>query len=527
MRPALICFAACLALSYADGARILGLFPHTGKSHQMVFEPLLKTLAERGHHVTVASFFPLADPPANYTDISFQGIANVGLETIDLNLFENPSLLLRTPYLGKFVMRLMEFHPLAGMALNVCQKAVNWPPLVAALKKEYDLVIVENFNSDCMLGLLHVYNVRAPVVALMSSAMLPWSAYRIGVTDNPAYVPVTCLPFSTQMTFPERVTNTFFNYFYKWWFRYEIQVKEQVIIEKQYGRKIPDLEDLSKNMSLLLVNTFHPLNGAKPLVPGVVEVGGMHLGSIRKPIPQYIEKFINESEHGVILFSFGSLIKTATMPKYKEEMFINVLSKLKQRVIWKFEDSDEEGTIIGNGRILRVKWIPQYELLQHKQVVAFLAHGGLLGMTEAVSAGKPMLVVPFFGDQPTNAAAATAAGFAKYIPYLELTEDALENGLKSVLSAEMRLNARRLSKIWQDRQSSPLETAVYWVERVIRWGPASPLHTAARELSFFEHALLDVAATLIGIVLFAICAIWLALSRISRIFTRSSKEKMH
>lgn len=76
---------------------------------------------------------------------------------------------------------------------------------------------------------------------------------------------------------------------------------------------------------------------------------------------QYIERFINESEHGVVLFSWGSLIKTATIPKYKEDIIMNALSKIKQRVIWKYENSDEEGTLIGN--ILKVKWIPQYDLL--------------------------------------------------------------------------------------------------------------------------------------------------------------------
>ena len=34
-------------------------------------------------------------------------------------------------------------------------------------------------------------------------------------------------------------------------------------------------------------------------------------------------------------------------------------------------------------------------------------------MTEAVSAGKPMVVVPFFGDQYNNGATAEAAGIGK------------------------------------------------------------------------------------------------------------------
>nr|XP_034827023.1 UDP-glucuronosyltransferase 2B2-like isoform X1 [Maniola hyperantus] len=526
MRPAYVYCAAILALSsYVHGARILGLFPHTGKSHQMVFEPLLKKLAERGHHVTVASFFPLKNPPANYTDISFEGIANLGVESFDLSWYENPSIILRLPIVGRMVKQLMDFHTLAEMALNVCSKAVDWPPLTEALNKEYDVVFVENFNSDCMLGLLHIHGINAPVIALLTSNLMPWSADRIGVSDNPSYVPVISTEYTSRMTFYERMANTFLKVYHKLWFRYLVQVKEQELIEKHFGRKIPDLEDMGRNISLMMLNTYHALNGPGPLVPGLLEVGGMHLDPTRKVIPQYIERFLNESEHGVILLSFGSLIKTASIPKYKEEIIVNALSKFKQQIIWKYEESAEEGTLTGN--ILRVRWLPQYELLQHEKIIAFIAHGGLLGMTEAVSAGKPMVVVPFFGDQPANAAAAAAAGFAKVLSYNDLSEESLTDAVQSVLSAEMRLNARRISKIWKDRESSPLDTAVFWTERVIRWGHAAPLHTAARELAFYELALLDVAAAYILALLVLVTIIWYLLSKISQLFVKEPKQKMH
>ncbi|CAH2232696.1 jg5321 [Pararge aegeria aegeria] len=287
MRPSLLYCAAILALSnYVHSARILGLFPHTGKSHQMVFEPLLRKLAERGHHVTVASFFPLKNPPANYTDISFEGIATLGLESFDLNWYENPDIILRLPMIGRLVKQLNDFHPLAGMALKVCSKAVDWPPLSEALEKDYDVVFVENFNSDCMLGLLHVHGINAPVIALLSSNLMPWSADRIGVTDNPSYVPVISTDYHSRMPFWERMGNTFLKIYHKLWFRYLVQVKEQEIIEKHFGRKIPDLEDLGRNISLMMLNTYHALNGPAPLVPGLLEVGGMHLDPTRKVIPE-------------------------------------------------------------------------------------------------------------------------------------------------------------------------------------------------------------------------------------------------
>ncbi|KPI92915.1 UDP-glucuronosyltransferase 1-9 [Papilio xuthus] len=453
---------------------------HTRKElPSMVFEPLLRTLAERGHHVTTVSFFPLNNPPENYTDISLENISEVLLESLDLSLFESNGVISKIPVARRVLGLMFEFQPLAHFALHVCENMIQWEPLANVLKMEYDVILMENFNSDCMLGLLHIYGNTAPKVALSSSNLMPWS----------------------------------------------VQVKEQSLIEKRFRKVIPDLRDLSRNYSLTLVNTFHALNGVRPLLPALVEVGGMHLDHTHKPLPSYIEKFLNESEHGVILLSFGSLIKTSTIPKYKEDMIVNALGKLKQRIIWKFEGSGEEGTLTGN--ILRVKWLPQYELLQHKKVVAFIAHGGLLGMTEAVSAGKPMVVVPFFGDQPANAAAAAEAGFATVVPYIELTEEKLIKALEFVLSAETRLNARRVSSIWRDRQADPLETAVYWTERVIRWGHHAQLHSPARDMPLYQIALLDVIATLAVAILILLAISWYILSKVFRLlFGRESKLKM-
>jgi len=57
--------------------------------------------------------------------------------------------------------------------------------------------------------------------------------------------------------------------------------------------------------------------------------------------------------------------------------------------------------------ILR-KSVPQLEVLSLCH--AFVTHGGANGVHEALSFGIPMAVVPFFGDQPTNADSVAAAG---------------------------------------------------------------------------------------------------------------------
>ncbi|PSN34571.1 Ecdysteroid UDP-glucosyltransferase [Blattella germanica] len=49
-------------MSSSYGARILGIFPVPSISHQLQFQAIMKTLAARGHQVTVISTDPLKVP---------------------------------------------------------------------------------------------------------------------------------------------------------------------------------------------------------------------------------------------------------------------------------------------------------------------------------------------------------------------------------------------------------------------------------------------------------------------------------
>lgn len=64
----------------------------------------------------------------------------------------------------------------------------------------------------------------------------------------------------------------------------------------------------------------------------------------------------------------------------------------------------------------------------------FITHGGLLSATETIYHGVPILVVPIYGDQKLNAAAAVNNGYGLSLPYIELTEEKLSIILNELLN---------------------------------------------------------------------------------------------
>lgn len=74
---------------------------------------------------------------------------------------------------------------------------------------------------------------------------------------------------------------------------------------------------------------------------------------------QNILDFIENSPHGVIYFTFGSTIKLSSLPKHIEKAFKEVLSKVPQRVLWKYEIEINDMP----KNVMVKKWFPQRDIL--------------------------------------------------------------------------------------------------------------------------------------------------------------------
>lgn len=86
----------------------------------------------------------------------------------------------------------------------------------------------------------------------------------------------------------------------------------------------------------------------------------------------YLQTFFDGAEHGVIIFSLGTYLKSNDMPTEKLSEIVNTFKDLKQRVLWKV-DEEIPGTLPPN--VMARKWITQSDAFAHPKVVLFITHG--------------------------------------------------------------------------------------------------------------------------------------------------------
>jgi len=237
----------------------------------------MKGLAARGHQVFVVNHFPQAHTVPNYTDISLVGSMRnaVGVKHLE--------------HVGNGDVR-PTFYQLEIRAVEMCEKILSFPRIqrLITTEEKFDLIIVEQFNTDCMLGFVHKFKV--PFIAIATSVMLPWDNERFGNPDNPSYIPNFFLAHTDRMSFNERIANTVYQTGTNWAYHFLMNMPTQRIARRYFGDSLPPLADIAKNTSLLLMNTHFSMNQPRPLVPQIVEVGGLHL-SPPTPLPEVLYYF--------------------------------------------------------------------------------------------------------------------------------------------------------------------------------------------------------------------------------------------
>lgn len=222
--------------------------------------------------------------------------------------------------------------------------------------EKFDVVILEQFINDAHKGFAWHFN--APLIAFSSIGSGPWVNSLVGNPAPRSYIPDPLLPYNARMTFWERLNNGFFgivqalnNYFI-------FMPKMDELLQK-YFPGAPSVNELNRNVSLVLLNSHVSTSPPVPHVPNMIEIGGFHVYPPRK-LPNDLQQYLDEAKEGVIYFSMGSNLRSKDFPDELKSSILRAFSKVNAKVLWKFEDDTLSG-VPKNVRL--IKWAPQQDVL--------------------------------------------------------------------------------------------------------------------------------------------------------------------
>jgi UDP-glucoronosyl and UDP-glucosyl transferase len=122
-------------------------------------------------------------------------------------------------------------------------------------------------------------------------------------------------------------------------------------------------------------------------------------------------------ERPLVYASFGSVAATFPPAAQVYAAALEQAGELPIRVLLSTGGNDVElGDVPANVHVER--WVSEPDVLAH--AAAMVGHGGAGTTLSAMSAGRPLVTVPLFGDQPANGLRVALAGAGVVAPIMEL-----------------------------------------------------------------------------------------------------------
>ncbi|XP_064925287.1 UDP-glucuronosyltransferase 1A1 isoform X1 [Columba livia] len=481
-------------LSLAAGGKLL-VVPVDG-SHWLSMREVLDGLKQKGHEIVVVApeitlhikptkNFVMKTYPVPFT----QEELDRTFWRTGQNAFEE----------GSFLERFFKTRELvkntSALFLSTCSHLLYNKELVTYLKEsQFDAVFTDPFL-PC--GPILAEHLSLPSVFILQRLPCDLDLQATQCPSPPSYVPRAFTDHTDRMNFLQRVRNLIYdipNYFLC-----NFVFQPYATLASEFLQRDVTVMDLLRQASIWLLRRDFVFQYPRPLMPNMVMVSGVTCA--HKKLTQEFEAIVNASgEHGIVVFSLGSMV--SEIPMKKAEEIADALGSVPQTVLWRYT-----GKVPHNlpKNVKLTKWLPQNDLLAHPKARAFITHGGSHGIYEGICNAVPMVLMPLFGDQMDNAKQIESRGAGLTLNILEMTSQDISTALKAVINdKKYKENIKRLSELHLDRPIHPLDLAVHWVEFVMKHKGAPHLRPAAHDLNWIQYHSLDVIAFLLAVVLLSL-----------------------
>ena len=330
---------------------------------------------------------------------------------------------------------------------------------------------------------------------------------------NPAYLPVILTQFGSTMTFFERVLNTL-AYSLQQLFVYKLHVSFQNLRNKHFsdGHLVETAFD---DAALRFILADYAIDYSLPLDPNYIVVGGFILPP-PETLPTSVTSILDSSTKGVVVFSFGSLVKSEWSPWLQK--IGKALQRLPFTVLWRIHQS-EKFSRFGNesSNVYTYSWLPQSEILSHPNTVAYVSHGGRNSIHESAYYGVPSVLIPLTLEQSFQTTKLLDRNMAISLDVSELTEDILYEAIVEVITnTSYTTNAKIVSNLMHAKQYDQKEDILKWVKYVNNTNGAKHLSSNRALLNWWQINLVDVWSFIIFVVCLVVIVLGFCIKKLYR-----------
>lgn len=491
-------FLLTQCLNKVLSANILHVAPLASPSHHLWNRIISKALVERGHNVTMLTHDKEKEAtPQNWTVILLEGVYEKLWQAIDyVELAKDQA---SQKYMG--VRMIYDWqYTLTPLDLETegLKTLLNYPK-----DYKFDLVIFDPTANQVLYPLIDRFG-RPPVVAVTPFLLPHYLNSAMGNHIFPSYMPHYMSELTNSMSFVQRFHNFMYSYYEIYVRRYEFMIHEEQSARKYFGNEyVRPLHQYEDDFAVLLCNYDPLMEYGIALPPNIIPVGGLHARPGNK-LPEDLQHIFDTTKEGIILFTLGTNLKSDQLDDHLRQDILSVFGKLNQTVIWKFETDIID---LPKNVIVR-KWLPQNDMMAHSNLRLLITHGGALTTQEAMYHGIPVVVIPFFVDQIHNAQKMVSKKLGRMLKFSNFNKNDFYEAIKEVINNPIYGQAaRKLSLMIKDQPQKPLDRAIHWIERILKYGTIHELRLPAASMTFVEIYNLDIIFILFCVVSISILLI--------------------
>ena len=345
----------------------------------------------------------------------------------------------------------------------------------------------------------------------------------VGVPGLPSFQPffISSPPLTDQMTFSERLRNTFMSVMYNVYTEY-----------LDWGLDIPSSfapEKPIRRPSQLMSESLMWLVTANDLCLDFPRMSAPHYRFIGTLTPERageltgdLKKYADGATSGLILVTYdtsgvGSIVMDRYLP-----LFLEAAGQLEQRFIIVHHSKNLPKQFPENVRL--ESWIPQNDLLGHPSTVLMVQHGGVNSQVEATYHGVPQVCLGYQEEKRYNCHRLEHHHYGVALELHDLTTERLIEAIRDVITdSSYRSNVTRCARIMRS-MPQPRDALRFWVNHVLEFGGAH-LRPSSLDMPLYSLYMLDIMALVAAIVGFTLLVGIICAHCFCKTFCNRDKQK--